>query len=60
MKENQCGSCLFKGVCRNLVGCMNYTPGGDDAEYEAEQEYIEQRREQFYQEWRQYVPDEFD
>ena len=60
MNDNKCSTCLFVQVCTSRRGCDNYTPAGDDAEYEALDTYIEERRIEFHEEWRAYVPEEFE
>lgn len=58
--EPRCHSCLFLQVCQSRVGCEGYAPTGEDAEYEALDAYIEDRRIDYYAEWRAYLPEEFE
>lgn len=54
MNETGCHTCLFKDNCPSASdwGCQNYTL--EDEEHELE-EYIESRRQEFRDEWMQYI-----
>lgn len=59
MIEHICSNCLFYDKCARSMSCDNYTPAGDDAEDEALDTYIEERRIEFRQEWYEYTVAEF-
>lgn len=60
MIEHDCRACLFYDRCTNRMACENFTPAGDDAEDEALDTYIEERRIEFLEEWYQYTSEDFE
>lgn len=60
MSEHHCRNCLFFDKCRNRIGCDNYAPYGEDAEYDALDTYIEDRRAEFHNEWYEYTSEDFE
>lgn len=54
MNETGCHTCLFRDNCPSASdrGCQNYAPDDDDYELE---EYIEAKREEFDEDWFQYI-----
>lgn len=58
MIEHNCRTCLFYDTCHRSIACDNYTPYGEDAEEDALNTYIEDRRLEFYDEWRQYMSED--
>lgn len=58
MIEHNCRTCLFYDTCHRVIACDNYTPYGEDAEEDALNTYIEDRRLEFYDEWRQYISED--
>lgn len=59
--EHTCHTCLFKGNCRSCRswGCANYTPLDEDSD-EMMDQYIEERRLEFYDEWNSYMSEDWD
>lgn len=60
MNDYPCRSCLFYDKCQNRIGCDNYAPAGEDAEDEALDTYIEERRREFHEEWYEYTSEDFE
>lgn len=60
MIEHDCRACLFYDRCTHSMACDNYTPAGDDAEDEALDTYIEERRTEFHEAWCWYISEEFE
>lgn len=58
MIEHDCRTCLFYDKYTNRRGCDNYAPAGDDAENEALDTYIEERRIEFNEEWIRYTSED--
>lgn len=55
MYKRNCKGCLWEGKCYSTNGCDHYDPLDDGAEMGR---YIEERREEFYEEWLAYVAEE--
>ena len=60
MIEHDCRACLFYDRCRRRISCDHFTPAGDDAEEEALNTYIEERRIEFNDEWFQYISEDYE
>ena len=60
MIEHSCRACLFYDKCTRRFVCDNYTPAGEDAEEDALDTYIEERRVEFKEEWYQYTSEDFE
>lgn len=60
MNDYPCRSCLFYDKCQNRVGCDDYAPVGVDAEEEALDTYIEERRREFNDEWYKYTSEDYE
>ena len=60
MNDYPCRSCLFYDKCQNRFGCDNYAPSCDDAEDEALDTYIKERRVEFLEEWYEYTSEDFE
>lgn len=60
MIEHDCRACLFYDRCTHWEVCESFTPAGDDAEDEALDTYIEERRIEFHQAWYEYTSEDFE
>lgn len=60
MSDPKCRHCLFYDTCKSRFGCEDFAPVGEEAEEEALNTYIEDRRQEFHEEWMRYVPEEFE
>lgn len=58
MIEYDCRTCLFYDKCTHRFVCDNYTTFGEDAENEALDTYIEERRIEFNEEWIRYTSED--
>lgn len=54
MNKTGCHTCLFRDACPSASdwACQNFTPYDDDCVLE---EYIEMKREEFDEDWFQYI-----
>lgn len=54
--EYTCDTCLFKDNCpsNRSFACTNYSPADEE---DAIEQYIEDRRLEYYAEWRTYMDD---
>lgn len=57
--EHNCQACLFKDGCPSFSnwGCQNYTPEDEDEDLD---QYIEDRRMEYYDEWNAYMSEDWD
>lgn len=52
MTNHNCGECLYNGICGAHEKCDHFAPLHEDMLLD---DYIEQGRDSFYDEWVQYV-----
>ena len=52
MTNHNCGECLYNGICASHEECKHFAPLHEDMLLD---EYIEQDRDSFYDEWFQYI-----
>ena len=52
MTNHNCGECLYCGICASHSDCEHFAPLHEDMLLD---EYIEQGRESFHDEWFQYI-----
>lgn len=45
-----CETCIWFGQCEQAKACEDYTPSYDNTD-----EYIEDRRAEFFEEWHEYI-----
>lgn len=52
---NQYSNCYFGDKCQCNSVCEDYTPLGEESEYFEVEEFIEQQRVGFREEWEEYI-----
>lgn len=55
MTTKQCNNCYYHDVCDGSELCDDYYPIGEEAEEADIEELIEKRREEFQEEWNEYI-----
>ncbi len=58
MINEKCTACLFNDSCRTYKECNYYIPANDEAEEAEIDEYIEEERRKFREEWHEYINEE--
>lgn len=55
MNSSKCKTCLYEDICESQTVCTHYTPTDDEMTTTELDEYIENDRREFHNEWWKYM-----
>lgn len=58
MNDKDCKTCLYDDICKSKTACKHYTPTDDEMSDAELEEYIENARREFHNEWWKYIDED--
>lgn len=58
MNNRNCTTCLYDDICESKTVCKHYTPANDETDDIELEEYIENNRREFHDEWWRYIDED--